>query len=57
MHTDHIEYRIQRANETYQDAIFLFEKGSLNSCSKEVIQDLLKPTKDYIDLLANLAQE
>ena len=126
MQTDHIEYRIQRANETYQDAVFLFEKGSLNSCinrlyyaafyatlalllvkgievkshngvkqklgeefvlkgevpkknakvfsilsdyrhkgdyddlydfSKEVIQDLLIPTREYIDLLADLARK
>ena len=27
----HIKYRILRAKETYQDAIFLFEKGSWNS--------------------------
>jgi len=27
----HIKYRIQRAKETYADAIFLFEKGSWNS--------------------------
>jgi len=30
--SQNIKYRIQRAKETYQDAIFLFEKGSLNSC-------------------------
>jgi len=27
----HIKYRIERAKETYQDAIYLFEKGSWNS--------------------------
>ena len=32
MKSQNIKYRIQRAKETYQDAIFLFEKGSLNSC-------------------------
>lgn len=32
MKEQNIKYRIQRAKETYQDAIFLFEKGSLNSC-------------------------
>ena len=31
MKSQNIKYRIQRAKETYQDAIFLFEKGSLNS--------------------------
>ena len=31
MKRENIKYRIQRAKETYQDAIFLFEKGSLNS--------------------------
>lgn len=31
MKSENIKYRIQRAKETYQDAIFLFEKGSLNS--------------------------
>jgi uncharacterized protein (UPF0332 family) len=28
---ENIKYRIKRARETYQDAIFLFEKGSINS--------------------------
>jgi len=28
---EHIKYRILRAKETYEDAIFLFEKGSWNS--------------------------
>ncbi len=31
MKSQNIKYRIQRAKETYQDAIYLFEKGSLNS--------------------------
>jgi uncharacterized protein (UPF0332 family) len=31
MREENIKYRIQRANETFQDAIFLFEKGSFNS--------------------------
>jgi len=29
---ENIKYRIKRSRETYQDAIFLFEKGSMNSC-------------------------
>lgn len=32
MKKEYIEYRIIRARETYQDAIYLFEKGSINSC-------------------------
>ena len=31
MKSENISYRIKRAKETYEDAIFLFEKGSLNS--------------------------
>ncbi len=31
MKQDHIKYRLNRAKETYSDAIFLFEKGSINS--------------------------
>ena len=31
MKRENIKYRIRRARETYQDAIFLFEKGSINS--------------------------
>ena len=31
MKQDHIKYRLKRAKETYVDAIFLFEKGSINS--------------------------
>jgi uncharacterized protein (UPF0332 family) len=31
MNRENINYRIKRAKETYGDAIFLFEKGSLNS--------------------------
>lgn len=31
MKQENIQYRLIRARETYQDAIFLFEKGSLNS--------------------------
>ena len=31
MKQENIQYRLIRAKETYQDAIFLFEKGSLNS--------------------------
>ncbi len=31
MKQDHIKYRLKRAKETYADAIFLFEKGSINS--------------------------
>ena len=31
MKRENIKYRIKRARETYQDAIFLFEKGSINS--------------------------
>ena len=31
MKKENIRYRIKRAKETYEDAIFLFEKGSLNS--------------------------
>jgi uncharacterized protein (UPF0332 family) len=26
-----IRYRLKRAKETYEDAVFLFERGSLNS--------------------------
>jgi uncharacterized protein (UPF0332 family) len=29
--SENIKYRIKRARETYQDALFLFEKGSINS--------------------------
>lgn len=32
MKTENIQYRINRARETYQDAVYLFEKGSVNSC-------------------------
>ncbi len=32
MKKENIKYRIKRSRETYQDAIFLFEKGSMNSC-------------------------
>jgi len=31
MKSENIRYRIKRAKEAYEDAIFLFEKGSLNS--------------------------
>ncbi len=31
MKNENIVYRIKRARETYQDAVFLFEKGSINS--------------------------
>ena len=31
MKTENIQYRLLRARETYQDAIYLFEKGSINS--------------------------
>lgn len=31
MKQENIQYRLIRARETYKDAIFLFEKGSLNS--------------------------
>ncbi len=31
MKAEHIKYRLKRAKETYQDAIFLFERGSTNS--------------------------
>lgn len=31
MKDENIIYRINRARETYQDALFLFEKGSINS--------------------------
>ena len=31
MKSENIKYRIKRARETYQDALFLFEKGSINS--------------------------
>lgn len=31
MKQENIQYRLSRSKETYQDAIFLFEKGSLNS--------------------------
>ena len=31
MKQENIQYRLSRLKETYQDAIFLFEKGSLNS--------------------------
>ena len=31
MKSENIKYRISRAKETYKDAVFLFEKGSLNS--------------------------
>lgn len=31
MRRESITYRIKRARETYQDALFLFERGSLNS--------------------------
>ena len=29
---ENINYRIRRARETYEDALYLYEKGSLNSC-------------------------
>lgn len=29
---ENIRYRIRRARETYQDAVYLYEIGSLNSC-------------------------
>jgi uncharacterized protein (UPF0332 family) len=29
--SENIKYRIKRARETYQDAIYLFERGSINS--------------------------
>lgn len=31
MEKENIQYRIKRARETYQDAVYLFEKGSTNS--------------------------
>ena len=31
MKRENIKYRIKRARETYQDAIYLFDKGSVNS--------------------------
>ncbi|MDP3432403.1 MAG: HEPN domain-containing protein [Bacteroidota bacterium] len=31
MKQENIQYRLNRANETYQDAVFLFARGSLNS--------------------------
>ncbi len=31
MKKENIKYRIKRARETYEDAVYLFEKGSLNS--------------------------
>jgi uncharacterized protein (UPF0332 family) len=31
MESENIKYRINRAKETYKDAVFLFERGSLNS--------------------------
>lgn len=31
MKKENIAYRIKRARETYQDAIFLYQRGSLNS--------------------------
>jgi uncharacterized protein (UPF0332 family) len=31
MKSENIKYRINRAKETYEDAVFLFERGSLNS--------------------------
>ena len=31
MKRENIKYRIKRARETYQDALYLFEKGSINS--------------------------
>lgn len=31
MKSENIKYRINRAKETYKDAVFLFERGSLNS--------------------------
>ena len=31
MKSENIKYRIKRARETYQDAIYLFERGSINS--------------------------
>lgn len=31
MKAENIKYRIKRARETYQDALFLLEKGSINS--------------------------
>ena len=31
MKDEHIQYRIRRARETYKDAQFLFEMGSINS--------------------------
>ncbi len=31
MKKEHISYRLKRARETYQDAIYLYERGSLNS--------------------------
>lgn len=126
MQKEHIQYRIERARETYNDALLLYERGSLNSCvnrlyysvfymtiallldnsievkshngikqklgevfvlpgiiskdhakifsvladfrhkgdyddlyefSKEIIERLLEPTKDYIDLLEKLITE
>jgi uncharacterized protein (UPF0332 family) len=30
--SEQVAYRIERAKETYQDAVLLLEKGSLNSC-------------------------
>lgn len=32
----HIKYRISRAKETFQDAIFLYEKGSWNSSMNRI---------------------
>jgi uncharacterized protein (UPF0332 family) len=31
MKKENIKYRITRARETHQDAIYLYEKGSINS--------------------------
>ena len=31
MKKENIKYRIKRARDTYQDAIYLYEKGSINS--------------------------
>lgn len=32
MKKEYINYRINRARETYQDALLLYEKGRINSC-------------------------
>jgi len=33
---ENIKYRINRARETYQDALFLFERGSINSSANRL---------------------